>query len=110
VLHPAAARTELDSLNQIKYLQRDLNVAPSQNSALNLMDPQVLIPKGFHPKGVQMSVLATIGICWLGANGALAVALLNRCPRAIMRAKLFRWVIRHQRPGRHEPVPGTSHA
>jgi hypothetical protein len=57
-----------------------------------------------------MSVLATIGICWLGANGALAVALLNRRARPAMRDRLFRWVMRHPRPDRHQSAQEASRA
>jgi len=51
-----------------------------------------------------MSLLATIGTFWLIAIVGLAVALLNRRPRPAMRVRLSRWVMRHQRPGRHQPA------
>jgi hypothetical protein len=44
-----------------------------------------------------MSVLGTIGIFWLAANGALVVVLGTRSQRPSrpnLRARLFRWVIR----------------
>jgi hypothetical protein len=41
-----------------------------------------------------MSVLGTIGICWLGLNAALFAALATRKSRPGLRARLFNWVIR----------------
>jgi hypothetical protein len=41
-----------------------------------------------------MSVLGTIGICWLSANGVLLVALATRKPRPGLRARLVNWVVR----------------
>jgi hypothetical protein len=43
-----------------------------------------------------MSALSTIGICWLGLNGALFVALATRKSRRGVRARLFNWVIRNE--------------
>jgi hypothetical protein len=44
-----------------------------------------------------MSVLGTIGICWLGLNGAVFAALATRKSRPRLRARLFNWVIRNER-------------
>jgi hypothetical protein len=44
-----------------------------------------------------MSVLGTIGICWLGLNGAVFAALASRKSRPGLRARLFNWVIRNER-------------
>lgn len=44
----------------------------------------------------RMSVLSTIGICWLGLNGALFAALATRKSRPGVRAHLFNWVIRNE--------------
>lgn len=44
-----------------------------------------------------MSVFITIGICWLGLNGALFAVLMTRRSQPGLRARLFNWVIR----GRH---------
>jgi hypothetical protein len=41
-----------------------------------------------------MSVLGTIGICWLGLNGAVFAALMTRTSRPRLSAHLFDWVIR----------------
>jgi hypothetical protein len=43
----------------------------------------------------RMSVLTTIGICWLGLNGAVFAALATRKSRPRLRARLFNWVIRN---------------
>jgi len=55
-----------------------------------------------------MSVLSTIGICWLGINGALFAVLATRKPQPAYRARLFRWVI--QSRARKHDRPRTSHA
>jgi hypothetical protein len=43
-----------------------------------------------------MSVLGTIGICWLGLNGAVFAVLATRKSRPHLRARLFNWVIRNE--------------
>jgi hypothetical protein len=43
-----------------------------------------------------MSVLGTLGICWLGLNGAVFAALATRKSRRGLRARLFNWVIRNE--------------
>jgi hypothetical protein len=43
-----------------------------------------------------MSVLGTIGIFWLGLNGAVFAALATRKSRPRLRAQLFYWVIRNE--------------
>jgi hypothetical protein len=43
-----------------------------------------------------MSVLTTIGICWLGLNGAVFAVLATRKSRPGLRARLFNWVIRNE--------------
>jgi hypothetical protein len=45
----------------------------------------------------RMSVLGTIGICWLGLNGAVFAALATRKSRPRLRARLFNWVVRNER-------------
>jgi hypothetical protein len=40
--------------------------------------------------------LGTIGICWLGLNGAVFAALATRKSRLGLRARLFNWVIRNE--------------
>jgi hypothetical protein len=56
-----------------------------------------------------MSVLSTIGICWLGLNGAVFAALATRTSRPGLRSRLFDLVIRNKPkgPGRHRE---RSHA
>jgi hypothetical protein len=54
-----------------------------------------------------MSVLSTIGICWLGLNGAVFAALATRKSRLRVRAQLFYWVIRNEL---REPAPFTPAA
>jgi hypothetical protein len=58
-----------------------------------------------------MSVLGTIGMCWLGLNGALFAALATRKSRPHLRARLFKWVIRNEpQPRRRAPAHNHSHA
>ena len=72
--------------------------------------------KGCHGRqeaGVpRMSVLGTIGICWLGLNGAVFAALASRKSRPGLRAGLFNWVVRNElREWRRRPRPQRhSHA
>jgi hypothetical protein len=47
-----------------------------------------------------MSVLGTIGICWLGLNGAVFVALATRKSRPSLGARFF--------PGLFGMSPGTG--
>ena len=46
-----------------------------------------------------MSVIITIGICWLGLNGALVAVLATRSSRPGLRARLFNWVVRNRHSG-----------
>ena len=56
-----------------------------------------------------MSVLSTIGICWLGVNGALFAVLATRKARPALRDRLFNWVIQGRAKERH-PRDRHSHA
>ena len=40
--------------------------------------------------------LGTIGICWLGLNGAVFAVLTTRKSRPHLRERLFNWVIRNE--------------
>jgi hypothetical protein len=53
-----------------------------------------------------MSVLGTIGICWLGLNGALLVVLATSKSRPRLRARLFNWVLRNE--GERHPPRGRT--
>jgi hypothetical protein len=57
-----------------------------------------------------MSVLSTIGICWLGLNGAVFAALATRKSRPRLRARLFNWVIRTESQKRRRSREHHSHA
>jgi hypothetical protein len=57
-----------------------------------------------------MSVLGTIGICWLGLNGAVFAALATRKSRPRLRASLFNWVIRAESQKRRRSRDRHSHA
>jgi hypothetical protein len=57
-----------------------------------------------------MSVLSTIGIIWLGVNGAVFVALATRTPRPRLRARLFKWIIRTESQKRRRSREQLSHA
>lgn len=46
-----------------------------------------------------MSVFITIGICWLGLNGALFAVLVTCRSQPGLRARLFNWVIRSRHSG-----------
>jgi hypothetical protein len=56
-----------------------------------------------------MSVLGTIGICWLGLNGLVFAALLTRKSRPRLRARLFNWVMRNE-PARRRHPPARQHS
>jgi hypothetical protein len=58
----------------------------------------------------RMSVLGTIGICWLGLNGAVFAALATRKSRPRLRARLFNWVIRTESQKRRRSREQHSHA
>jgi len=57
-----------------------------------------------------MSVVGTIGICWLGLNGAVFAALATRKSRPRLRARLFNWVIRTESRKRRSSREQHSHA
>ena len=57
-----------------------------------------------------MSVLSTIGIIWLGVNGAVFAALATRAPRPRLRARLFNWIIRTESQKRRRSREQPSHA
>lgn len=57
-----------------------------------------------------MSVLGLIGLCWLGLNGALFVALVTRKSRPRLRGRLFNWVIRSTVKERGRTRGQHSHA
>jgi hypothetical protein len=56
-----------------------------------------------------MSVLGTIGICWLGLNGAVFAALATRKARPRLRARLFNWVMRTEFQKRRHSRDQHSH-
>jgi hypothetical protein len=56
-----------------------------------------------------MSVLGTIGICWLGLNGAVFAALATRKSQPGLRARLFHWVIRNEPTDRRHRRRQHSH-
>jgi hypothetical protein len=57
-----------------------------------------------------MSVLSTIGVCWLGLNAALLATLATRKSRPGLRARLFNWVIQKEPRDRRHRRRQHSHA
>jgi hypothetical protein len=57
-----------------------------------------------------MSVLSTIGICWLGLNSAVFAALATRKSRPSLSARLLHWVIRNEPRDRRHRRKRHSHA